>query len=154
MIGTIIAALAFGGAYDSWLLYYSLLYAFATVAPNYQVFFFFVQLPVKWLALVSFGFLVYGLVGAPIGACMAVVFALANYLIFFAPDILKMVKHYNTVAGRRRRFETQLMRDDEALHRCENCNRTEISDPDLEFRVTADGHEYCLDHLPAKKTAT
>jgi hypothetical protein len=37
-----------------------------------------------------------------------------------------------------------------ARHRCEICGRTEISDPDLEFRYCSKcqgAHEYCLDHL-------
>jgi len=153
MVGTIIAAFAFGGVFDSWLLYYSLLYGFATIDPNYPIFFFFFQMPIKWLALISTAFLVLGLLAAPLSQWMATVLALANYLIFFGPDTLKMLKHYNTVAGRRRRFETQLMRDDEAVHRCTVCNRTELSDPDLDFRVAADGHEYCVDHLPGKQDA-
>jgi hypothetical protein len=28
------------------------------------------------------------------------------------------------------------------------CGRTEISDPELDFRMAADGEEYCEDHLP------
>ncbi len=37
-----------------------------------------------------------------------------------------------------------------ARHRCEICGRTEISDPDLEFRYCSKcqgAHEYCLEHL-------
>ncbi|MDB4802030.1 hypothetical protein OAG92_07255, partial [Akkermansiaceae bacterium] len=33
------------------------------------------------------------------------------------------------------------------LHRCVVCNRTELSDPQLDFRVAENGDEYCLDHL-------
>ena len=35
------------------------------------------------------------------------------------------------------------------LHCCVSCGRTELSDPDLEFRVTASGEEFCREHLPA-----
>ncbi|MCR5293755.1 MAG: hypothetical protein K6E30_01090 [Lachnospiraceae bacterium] len=37
-----------------------------------------------------------------------------------------------------------------ARHRCEICGRTELSDPDLEFRYCSrceGSHEYCMDHL-------
>ena len=37
-----------------------------------------------------------------------------------------------------------------ARHRCEVCGRTEISDPDLEFRFCSKcsgAHEYCMEHL-------
>lgn len=36
------------------------------------------------------------------------------------------------------------------LHRCAKCDRTEVSDPDLDFRVAADGEEYCASHLPPR----
>jgi membrane associated rhomboid family serine protease len=35
-----------------------------------------------------------------------------------------------------------------SLHQCRVCGKTEHHDPDLEFRVGADGHEYCIHHLP------
>jgi len=28
------------------------------------------------------------------------------------------------------------------------CRRTERDNPDLEFRVSSNGEEYCLEHLP------
>jgi len=37
----------------------------------------------------------------------------------------------------------------EAFHRCAACQRTELSDPALRFRVSSvDKKEYCLEHLP------
>jgi hypothetical protein len=39
--------------------------------------------------------------------------------------------------------------EDEALHRCANCGATELTNPNLEFRVSRDGEEYCLAHLPS-----
>jgi membrane associated rhomboid family serine protease len=35
-----------------------------------------------------------------------------------------------------------------ALHECAVCGITEKSDPEMEFRVLADGKEYCAKHLP------
>ena len=37
----------------------------------------------------------------------------------------------------------------EPLHRCATCGATELSDPNLEFRVSRDGEEYCVPHLPS-----
>ena len=42
---------------------------------------------------------------------------------------------------------------DDSLHRCTICGRTDSTAPDLDFRVSKDGHEYCIDHLP-KATPT
>jgi hypothetical protein len=36
------------------------------------------------------------------------------------------------------------------LHRCAKCDRTEISHPELDFRVAGDGEEYCAEHLPKR----
>jgi len=38
----------------------------------------------------------------------------------------------------------------EGFHRCAVCGKTEREAPDLLFRVAADGHEYCSDHLSSR----
>lgn len=64
----------------------SLFFAFATLFPNLELLLFFIlPVKVKWLAFIAAGFLVWGLVGAPIDAAMPLFVALANYLLFFAP---------------------------------------------------------------------
>ena len=55
------------------------------------------------------------------------------------------------VISRRRQYRAALAPANEALHRCKACSRTELTSPDLEFRVSGtDGEEYCAEHLPAK----
>ena len=49
---------------------------------------------------------------------------------------------------RRRRFQQSLAGADAFLHRCTVCRRTERDDGNLDFRIGADGEEYCTDHLP------
>ena len=49
---------------------------------------------------------------------------------------------------RRREFHRAICGGREAIHRCEVCGKTELHDAELEFRVDADGREYCGDHLP------
>ena len=41
--------------------------------------------------------------------------------------------------------------DSQALHHCAICGATELSDPNLEFRVATNGEEYCLPHLGRAK---
>ena len=36
----------------------------------------------------------------------------------------------------------------ESLHRCNFCGKTELTAPELDFRVSGDGEEYCHPHLP------
>ncbi len=35
-----------------------------------------------------------------------------------------------------------------AFHRCTRCGRTEVDSPEVNFRVSSDGCEYCEEHLP------
>ena len=49
---------------------------------------------------------------------------------------------------RRRKFEAAKRPAEDAIHHCKVCGRTELTAPDLEFRVAGDGEEYCLEHLP------
>ncbi len=49
---------------------------------------------------------------------------------------------------RRQEFRRAIMDSSGAIHQCQVCGKTEHHDPDLEFRVGADGQEYCEHHLP------
>src|SRR6266481_473783 len=82
----------------------------------------------------------------------AVIAAFANSCIFFGPEIIRQATHRREVSTRRRRFEEQSRSADDALHRCAVCGATELSDPNLDFRVARDGEEYCMAHLPKAQT--
>ena len=79
---------------------------------------------------------------------MALAAAFMNYLIFFGPQILYEARHRGEVSARRKRFARQSRDETEPLHKCAVCGATELSDPNLEFRVSRDGEEYCMAHLP------
>ncbi len=49
---------------------------------------------------------------------------------------------------RRHEFHRAISSAVESLHECAVCAKTERSDPSLEFRVGADGRDYCEHHLP------
>ena len=83
---------------------------------------------------------------------MALVAALSNYLIFFGPEIVYEARHRGEVSARRKRFDRQSRNETEPLHKCAVCGATELSDPNLEFRVSRDGEEYCMTHLPKVQT--
>jgi hypothetical protein len=51
-------------------------------------------------------------------------------------------------AQRRKRFNSRKDPEDSAFHTCAACDRTDVTDPQLEFRVGGDGREYCEEHLP------
>lgn len=154
MIGITIAAFLFGGQSSNAMLAASLFFAFAWFYPDEVIYVFFViPMKIKWLAWVAFAFLVLGFVGGSNSYRMAVVAALSNYIIFFGPQIFQQARHRQEVSTRRKRFEVQTRPESEPLHRCATCGATELSDPNLEFRVASDGEEYCMAHLPSAAPA-
>src|SRR5947207_1343031 len=103
----------------------------------------------------QFGWLwaVFAVVGRPNTCLMALLFAFGNYLIFVGPEFISRARHRREVAGRRQRFEEHSRSDTEPLHKCAVCGATELTDPNLDFRVASDGEEYCVAHLPSAQTA-
>ena len=43
---------------------------------------------------------------------------------------------------------------DEPLHQCAVCQRSDISHPELEFRVARDGNDYCMEHIPSRSNVS
>jgi hypothetical protein len=154
MIGTTVAAFFFGAHFSNSMLYASLFFAFARFYPDQVIYLLFI-LPakIKWVAWFSAAFLVFGFVIGPNAYHMALVAALANYLIFFGPEIIHEARHRGEVSARRRRYAQSSRGEAEALHKCAVCGATELSDPNLDFRVARDGEEYCMAHLPKAGSA-
>jgi len=149
MIGTTIAAFFFGNTFANSMLIASLFYAFARFYPDEVIYVLFIlPLKIKWVAWVMALFLFIGLFVGTMAYRMAVLAALSNYLIFFGPEIIHDARHRSEVSTRRRRFETSARSESEPLHKCATCGATELSDPNLEFRVAKNGEEYCVPHLP------
>lgn len=150
MIGTTIAAFFFGSNFSNTMLNATLFFAFAHFYPEEVIYIFFI-LPakVKWIAWVAAALLLFGFVTGPNSYRMALVAAFANYLIFFGPELVSAARNRHETATRRRRFAEKVRPEEEALHHCATCGATELTNPNLEFRVARDGEEYCLTHLPS-----
>ena len=136
----------------------SLFYAFATLFPNYPILLFFViPVRVKWIALFTLALVAIKLVvGSPIDQ-LTILVALINYLVFFGPAWLAYWREQGRTVARRQQFQTAQVAAaiaEETLHHCKACGRTEVSTPDLEFRVASDGEEYCVAHLPSRRGLT
>jgi membrane associated rhomboid family serine protease len=131
----------------------SLLLAFATLYPGFKVLVFFI-LPVRiaWLAGISTVLMILAVLGQPPVVAATLGVALLNYLLFFGSELagkLGLARLGQPGAPLTSSFK-RVTHSEEALHRCTNCGRTELTSADLEFRVTSDGSEYCLEHLPRK----
>jgi len=158
-LGQILASLIVhgsgGGAYGNSTLNTTLLFAFERFYPEMVIYIMFI-LPAKikwivWLAAASTLFLFLTSENEYRASIMA---AFLNYLIFFGPGLWHDLRHRREVAERRERFESAKREATPAtMHECIVCKRTEVSAPELDFRVARDGNEYCLEHLPKPGTS-
>lgn len=128
------------------LVYGAAFFAFATLFPKVEFLVLFVlPVQVRFLAWLNAGIWVL----AALKDWRMLPFLLlgyAGYLLFAGIPALRgrlgAGDFAAAVSPFRRKQET------EAFHRCAVCERTDLSDPTLEFRVGADGGEYCRDHVP------
>jgi membrane associated rhomboid family serine protease len=151
MVGCTIAAFFFGGTSTNVYLNLSVLFAFATIFPDEVIYLFFVlPIKIKWLAYIALFFELQTLCFGTFDQQMAIAVSLANYLLFFGPMIIQQVRDRREITTRRRAYQERAMPESEALHRCNSCQKTELTDPDLDFRVGRDGEEYCMAHLPPR----
>ena len=168
VIGAFILYFITGGildyyGYNVFTTYYvtmSVFLAFATMYSDMQVLLWFViPIKVKWMALVYAAILVYDMfryfragfwyLSVPIIA------SLLNFLLFFLST--RNIQRYNPKEVRRRQqFKKAMEPQGRASsgtitkHKCAICGRTELDDPNLEFRFCSKcngNYEYCQDHL-------
>ena len=131
-------------------LYLSALLAFATLFPRVEFRLFFV-IPVQvrfvaiFLAVIMLSPLVTSLLG-----WVLLGLGFMNYLLWAGIPALRGKSREVKAVTRRRQFNATNGKPGEEFHRCDVCDRTEISDPGLEFRVGADGKEYCDEHVPGQ----
>ena len=153
-LGCTAAALIFGQSFGNVALNTSLLYAAGTIAPELQIMLFgIVPLRLKWVALFSAVLLGLTMVTGDWGIRATIVVSYLNYLLFFGPTFFRYSAESRKIAARRAKFQIAKQPDTETLHRCATCGRTEVSNPELDFRVSADGQEYCTAHLPSRNPA-
>ena len=153
MIGTTVAAFFFGARFSNSMLYASLFFAFARFYPDQVIYLLFIlPVKIKWVAWVSGFFFLFGFVVGSGSYRMALVAALSNYVIFFGPEIIYEARHRGEVSARRKRYAQSSRSETEPLHKCAVCGATELSDANLDFRISRDGEEYCMAHLPKAET--
>ena len=164
----------FGGRADVTYLNLSLFLSYATMFPDAQFLLFFI-IPVKaWIfALVDLALMVYGLLVYPFPLNFFSVISLANYFLFFGKDVLNVIprawrtkvtrmfskKKYAPAPeqpkvipfSRAGSYETSAPKPKAPYtHKCTVCGRTDLSNPELEFRYCSrcsGYHCYCEDHI-------
>ena len=157
----------------------SLFLSYATMYPNASFLLFFI-IPVKaWIfALIDLVSVLFSLLFDSFPYNLFSVISLANYFLFFGKDVLNVIpmswranarrllrKGKNSVTSRTSHadrpktipfpsagsYEATIAKPKEPYtHRCIICGRTDISDPDLEFRYCSrckGYHCYCIEHI-------
>jgi hypothetical protein len=71
-----------------------------------------------------------------------VIVGMLPYLVTFVPGFIRDYRQQALATVRRHRFEADTA-GGESFHDCESCGATEKTHPEREFRVTAEGKEYC-----------
>ena len=144
--------------FDSHALYLTFFLGFATIYPDYEILLFFIlPVKIKWLAMLSGGWILYTIAVSPISIKIVVLTSVANYLVFFGPDFVNRMRGNFRAHQRRREFEAQARPADGPRHVCSVCGRTEISNPELQFRYCTcpkcgeNGVAFCMDHIKQHK---
>jgi len=130
------------------MLYASAFLAFATLFPLVEVrLMLILPVQVRFLGMLAAALLMLRVIGDPVMLPFMLV-ALANYFIWAALPALRGRALIRESVQRKKSFSSAKTSDSEPFHSCVVCKRTDISDPGLEFRIGADGEEYCTEHLP------
>ena len=152
----------FGGRASVTYLNLSLFLGFATMYPDSQFLLFFI-IPVKaWLfALIDLGIVLMDLITLPFPYNFFSVISLANYFLFFGKDVLNLIPRSWLIKFKSRgktqsqpkvfHFDTEkVKKTPDYTHRCTVCGRTDVTNPELEFRYCSRCHGYycyCQDHI-------
>ena len=162
--------LLFGGRASVTYLHLSLCLSYATMYPDSQFLLFFI-IPIKaWIfALVDLVIVLFDLFTYPFPYSFFSIISLANYFLFFGKDVLNVIPRSwriraSQLFGKKTkqqkakviRFDTGSHEASHAstktpyTHRCTVCGRTDLSNPELEFRYCSKckGYYcYCQDHI-------
>ena len=167
-----IYCLIFDGWADVSYLNMSLFLGYATLYPNAQFLFLYI-IPVKaWIfAVIDLAIVIIDLFIYPFPYNLFPTVALLNYFLFFGKDVLNIIPlSWRANASRVARKANPVKTGSKTIpfpnagsyeattakvkapytHRCTVCGRTDLSDPDLEFRYCSrckGYHCYCQDHI-------
>lgn len=144
----------YGAYFNTYYINMSIFLAFAASYPDMEVMLYFIlPIKIKWMALVYAAYILYALVMGNIVTRVSIAASLLNFVVFFFSS--RNLKPYTPKEQmRKKKFKQQsrphMTYANGAKHRCAVCGRTELDNPDLEFRFCSKcngNYEYCQDHL-------
>lgn len=154
MIGILAANFLYGNGcpVNGVVLFASAFLAFATLFPKTEILLFFIiPVQVRYLGLLAGLFVVMNLFSGPLSA-VCYLLGYANYIVWAGIPALRGTARVLQAGQRQKRFNTLKLDPSEAFHLCVVCRRNDVEDPEMEFRIGADGREYCTQHLASENT--
>jgi hypothetical protein len=143
MFAVTAGALLFHWPASGMFLYQTLLFAFASLFPNEEIYIYFIlPIKMKWVAALSAGMTAFVVMGNP-ALLFPVLLAHLNFFIAFGPGFLSERARMAQVASRRSRFDSAKPAQGTFFHQCSVCKKTELDDAQLDFRVLDSGDEIC-----------
>ncbi len=150
-----VEAVGYGMFFSTYYINMSIFLAFAVSYPDMEVLLYFIlPIKMKWMALVYAALIIYDLMRGNLFTRIAIIASLLNFIVFFLSS-RNMKPYMPKEQMRKRKFRQEQERPHMtyaggARHRCAVCGRTELDDPNLEFRFCSKcngNYEYCQDHL-------
>ena len=166
IVGAFIMYFIVGGAvmtaglstFSTYYINLSIFLAIAVTYPEHQVLvYFLIPVKMKWLAIIYAALALYGAVVSGWPARVAIICSLGNFFIFWA--LTRNMKRISPKEiHRKQEFKRKINQSSGytsrngtiTKHKCAVCGRTELDDPNLEFRFCSrcnGNYEYCQDHL-------
>ncbi len=143
---------------DSYLMYLSLFWGYATLYPDEELLFmFFIPVKIKYLAYLSAIGIIIPLLIASWPTKIVIILSFTNYLIFFTIPALQGIKYARQQTKRREAFEKAVTPQNPYRHKCSVCGKTDVTDPDIIFKYCIceecgpNGVAFCPEHLKEHK---
>lgn len=159
VLATIIASFLVYFIYPSPMIYMDTTYlnlsmflAYAAIFPEMRVYLYgILPIKVKWMAWVDVALLAYEFVSGGMGTKIAIAVSLLNFFLFyFSSRNYKRVSPKEIQRKRAYRKASSVASNKPYRHKCAVCGKTELDDPNLEFRYCSKcngNYEYCNEHL-------
>lgn len=148
--------------FSTYYINMSIFLAFAVCYPNMEIYLYFlIPIKMKWMAVVYAVFVIYDFVMVGWPGKVAIFASLLNFLIFFL-----MTRNYRRIDPREIKRKAAYRKATQGSaygqgfshqqnsakprHKCAICGRTDITNPELEFRFCSKcngNYEYCNEHL-------
>ncbi|MEE1227523.1 MAG: hypothetical protein U0K57_00990 [Lachnospiraceae bacterium] len=162
---------------DTYYLNLSMFLAYAAIFPDMRVYLYgIIPIRVRYLAYLDVALLVWLFIQGDMGSRISIVVSLLNFILFFVStrnygrispkerkrrrDFKAQVKQGYQDRPNNERYQSAPKKDSGPVkirtsnrnyrHKCTICGKTELDDPNLEFRFCSKckgDHEYCNDHL-------